>query len=231
MVAWRRSKAFLFSWDSLVYLCFVLAAAVLWYGHALSSTRQMTMHIPIQYEGIPQEFGFDPALPDHVDVTIRDAGRRLIAQHEDVPVMRFDLSDQIKGGTGKVHISNAQIYQQLPSSLQGSGTAKVVGVTPDAIEGSYSERFNELKYTFTIEPRKVPAGYELKLFPAQVEVVARVSQGHYNDVSAKDITIYCECPDRSEKLDKLPVRFVHRSKYIKSIRITPAEVEYIIEKN
>lgn len=229
-VVWRRVKAFVLSWDALVFICFVAVAAVLWYGQALTSTRQMTMHVPIVYEGVPQDVAFAPALPDHVDVTIRDAGRRLIEQHEEVPVLTFDLSDQIKGSKGKVHISNTQIYQKLPSALQGSGTAQVIGIYPDAIESNYSERFNELKYTFPVETRKVPAGYRLVLFPAQVEVYARVSQSHYGDVSAKDITVYCEYPSSGDD-EKLPVRFIHRSKYIKSIRIVPSEVEYLIERS
>ena len=129
-----------------------------------------------------------------------------------------------------MHISHTQIYQKLPSNLQGSGTAQIVSINPDAIETDYFERFNELKYTFPVETRKVPTGYRLLLFPAQVEVYARVSQSHYSDVTAKDITVYCDYPTSTTD-EKLPVRFIHRSKYIKSIRIVPAEVEYLIERN
>ncbi len=227
----RRAKHFVFSWDSLVFVGFVLVAAVLWFGHALGTVREMTLHVPVEYTGVPSEIYFNPALPDHLDVTLRDAGRRLIAQREDMPTLTFDLSDQVKGGAGKIHITREQIQQQLPSSLQGSGTTQIQQIEPDHIEGTYSERFNERKYTLTIETHNVPKGYRLRLFPADVDVLARVSQAHYNDISAKDITVYCDYPSGpTSREDKLPVRFIHRSKYIKSIRLSQTEVEFIIEK-
>ena len=222
------AKKFLFSRDALTFLCFVLVSAVLWYGHAISSEREATLHVPVRYSGVPQDVHFEPALPNHLDVTIRDAGRRLIAQHEDMPVITFDLSDQIKGGSGKVHIAQEQIMEKLPSSLHGSGTAKMISIRPDHIEGTYSERYNERVYTLPLEAHKVPAGYTLRLVPTQVEVTVRVSQSHYNDISAKDITVYCDYPTQGE--DKLVVKHVHRSKYIKGVRFSPTEVEYLIEK-
>ncbi len=224
----RGIKNFVFSRDALTFLCFVLVAAVLWYGHAISSEREATLHVPVRYSGVPQDVYFEPALPDHIDVTIRDAGRRLIAQSEETPELTFDLSDQIKGNAGKVHIASEQIMQKLPSSLHGNGTAKMISISPDHIDGTYSERYNERKYTLPIETRKVPAGYRLILFPPQVEVTVRVSQSHYNDISAKDITVYCEYSTTNE--DKLDVKFVHRSKFIKSVRLAPSEVQYLIEE-
>lgn len=226
--ALRHIRGFVFSGDSLVFIGFVLVAAVLWFGHALSTIREMTLHVPVTYTGVPSEIYFAPALPDHIDVTLRDAGRRLIQQRDEMPTLTFDLSDQVKGGVGKVHITREQILEQLPSSLQGNGTMQIQQIQPDHIEGTYSERFNERKYTLPIETHNVPKGYRLVLFPANVDVLARVSQAHYNDISAKDITVYCDYPTSSE--DKLPVRFIHRSKYIKSVRLSQTEVEYIIEK-
>ena len=93
---WRSTRQFLFSRDALTFVCFVLVAGIMWYGHAISSEREATLHVPVRYSGIPQDVVFEPALPDHLDVTIRDAGRRLIAQSEDVPVITFDLSDMSK---------------------------------------------------------------------------------------------------------------------------------------
>lgn len=225
---WKAIRSFLFSWDALTFLFFVLAAAVMWYGHAISTEREATLHVPVRYAGIPHDVHFEPDLPDQVDVTIRDAGRRLIAQSEDIPVLTFDLSDQIKGSTGKIHIAQEQIIQKLPTSLQGSGTTKMLSISPEYIEGAYTERYTERKFTLPVETRKVPSGYKLVIFPTMVEVIVRVSQSHYNDISAKDLTIYCEYPTSGE--DKLAVKHIHRSKYIKGVRFEPTELEYIIEK-
>lgn len=226
---WQGTKGFLFSRDFLTFLCFVLVAGVMWYGHAISSEREATLHIPIRYTGIPQDVVFEPALPDRLDITLRDAGRRLIAQNEEISMIVFDLTDQIKEGSGKVHVPYDQIVQKLPGAMQGSGTTKIMSMSPNQIDGTYSERYNERKYTMQIETKKVPAGYTLRLFPPQAEVTVRVSQSHYNDISAKDITLYCDFPQSGE--DKLTVKHIHRSKYIKGIRFTPTEVEYLIEKN
>ena len=226
---WKAIRSFLFSWDALTFLLFVLAAAMMWYGHAISTEREATLHVPVRYTGISADVHFEPALPDHLDITIRDAGRRLIAQSEEMPVLTFDLSDQIKGSSGKIHIASEQIIQKLPTSLQGGGTTKMMSLSPDHIEGTFSERYNERKYTLPVEVRRVPAGHKLRLFPPQVEVTVRVSQSHYNDISAKDITVYCDYPTNGE--DKLTVKHLHRSKYIKSVRFTPTELEYLIEKD
>lgn len=225
----RTLKDAILSWDALAFVCFALVATVLWYGHAIGTERETTLHIPVSYDGVPQDVYFEPELPDHIDVVIRDAGRRLIEQHEDIPVLEFDLSDQIKDGAGKVHIASEQIYQKLPSAMQGSGTAKLVRITPGEIEGNYRERYTERKYTMNVETRKVPAGHRLILFPPRIDVTVRMSQSHYNDVSAKDITVFCEYPANGE--DKLEVKSIHRSKFIKGIRLSPAELEYIIEKS
>lgn len=224
-----NAKSFLFSRNALTFLCFVVVSAVLWYGHAISSEREATLHVPIHYTGVPADVHFEPALPNRLDVTVRDAGKKLMAQSEEVPVITFDLSDQIKGSSGKVHIASEQILEKLPPSLHGNGTTKMISFSPDHIEGNYSERYNERVYTLPLEAHKVPAGYTLRLFPTQVEVTVRVSQSHYNDISAKDITVYCDFPTQGE--DKLTVKHVHRSKYIKGVRFSPTEVEYLIEKN
>jgi hypothetical protein len=45
----RATKNFLFSWDAVTFVCFVLVAGVMWYGHAISSEREATLHVPIRY--------------------------------------------------------------------------------------------------------------------------------------------------------------------------------------
>lgn len=228
----HRVRNFLFSWDAVAYALFVVVASGLWYAHALGSFRDMTLHVPVTYTGVPQDVSFEPELPDHIDITIRDAGSRLISQQQEVPTLTFDLSKQFKSskGEGNIHISREQIQQLLPPSLTGSGTAKIRSISPENIDGAYKERYTEKVFTLKLDSKGGGNG-ELILFPPEVQVVARMSLSNYSKISEKDLHVYCPFP--REKEDKLTVHcdvLNGKSKLISNLRITPSEVEYIIEK-
>lgn len=228
----RRARGFLFSWDAAVYALFVVVAAGLWYAHALGSVRDMTLHVPVSYIGIPQDVSFEPELPDHIDITIRDAGSRLISQQQEMPTLTFDLTSQFKHskGDGNIHISREQIQQMLPATLTGSGTAKIRSITPENIDGAYKERYTEKVFTLKLEAKEGSNG-KLILFPPEVQVVARMNLSNYSKISEKDLHVYCAYPKSKE--DKLTVQcdvLNGKAKLISHIRITPSEVEYIIEK-
>lgn len=228
----HRVRNFLFSWNAVVYALFVVVAAGLWYVHALGSVRDMTLHVPVTYTGIPQDISFEPELPDHIDITIRDAGSRLISQQQEIPTLTFDLASQFKASksAGNVHISREQIQQSLPPTLTGSGTAKIRNISPENIDGAYKERYTEKVFTLKLATKGSGNG-ELILFPPEVQVIARMSLSNYSKIGEKDMQVYCTYPKNKE--DKLVVHcdvLNGKAKLISNIRVTPSEVEYIIEK-
>ncbi len=91
-----------------------------------------------------------------------------------------------------------------------------------------AEQFTEKVFTLPICVVGVPEGETLRLFPPTVEATVRVGVSHFNDITAADLQVECVYP--TEQLTQLPLQLRYTSPYITQSRITPTEVEYIIEK-
>lgn len=77
-----------------------------------------------------------------------------------------------------------------------------------------------------------PAEKKLRTFPAQVRVTFRVESGRYQQVSADDFvlaTTYEELLQNSEE-SKLPLHLKSTPEGVSDIRLSPSEVDYLIEQ-
>ncbi len=90
------------------------------------------------------------------------------------------------------------------------------------------EMFTEKIFTLPIQVVDAPANERVRLFPSQVEARVRVSVAHFGEVTEKDLQAVCVYPQG--EATKLPVQLVFSSPYVTQGRLTPMEVEYIIEK-
>lgn len=229
---WRQRIQQLGMWlvsrEALTFVCCLAIAAALWVGHALASVRDLTLNVPLEYTHVPTDIVFEPKLPDHVSITLRDAGRRLLGERHNLPTITLDLASQIKGNSGTIYISAKQISQQLPDTWNGSGTAKIRAIKPETIESHYTERQTEKVFTLPIRTEGVPRGSRLRLFPPTITLTVNVPMSKYSTVVEKDFDVYCTYP--AHATDKLDVKI--RSKYsdTNAIRFTPQEVEYTIEQ-
>lgn len=122
--------------DILTFLFFVLLATVLWYGHAMQSTRNATIPVIVSYTGIPDNVGVEKRnLPDTLQVEVRDAGYRLHSYRTTRPKLTIDLSNQIHGSKGTICISADVLRRSISNILQG--TSKLQSVNPEQIECNY----------------------------------------------------------------------------------------------
>lgn len=139
--------------DLFVYLFFVIVASGVWFFHALSSVRNVTLPVAVQYEGIPDNIGFEEPLPTTIEVKIRDIGERLRQYHQNPPVLEFDLSSQLTRDHGKVHLNQEVIRRSLTDQLRG--TSHVQEITPAEFQTTYykeQERVVPIELDATFSP-------------------------------------------------------------------------------
>lgn len=91
-----------------------------------------------------------------------------------------------------------------------------------------TERFTEKKFTLPIQAIGVPEGYQMHIFPSEVEVNVRVALAHFAQIQAQDIVATCTyTPERTETLE---VELHYSNSYITSAWAYPAVVEFMLEK-
>lgn len=147
---------------------FLVFAALIWYGYSLNTVRERGLVVPIEYSGVPDNIAFEQPLPDCFYITVRDEGKRLKEYKSGrLLPMQIDLTKQIAGERGTVHINSDQVRQQLSDQLQG--TAKIQYIRPEVIQTDYyrqsSKRVGVVlqgeitpaqQYRFTQEPTLNP---------------------------------------------------------------------------
>jgi len=92
---------------------------------------------------------------------------------------------------------------------------------------AFAEQYTEKVFNLPIVPQEVPQGLHLRTFPAIAEVVVRVGISHFGDIQAQDLKVQCPFPQGNGSL--LSVQVVTQNPYVLSCRVSPQEVEYIIE--
>ena len=89
-----------------------------------------------------------------------------------------------------------------------------------------TERFTEKKFIVPVKVVNVPEGYNIRLFPQEVEVSVRVGIRHFADVQPKDVTASCTyTPDRKDKLD---VELKYTNPHITAVWSYPGIVEFLL---
>lgn len=91
-----------------------------------------------------------------------------------------------------------------------------------------AERFTEKKFTIPIRVKNTPEGYQIRLFPREVEVSARVGMSHFAQVRAEDIKVVATYTP--ERRDKLEVELQYSNPYITAAWAYPAVVEFLLEQ-
>lgn len=95
----------------------------------------------------------------------------------------------------------------------------------------FIEQFTEKRYKMQIEKRNVPSGWNLHIFPEDVEVCVRIGMSHFADLKDSDLKVYCICPSYPTGEKKLDVTFDYSANpYITSAWIYPAQVEFLVEQ-
>lgn len=91
-----------------------------------------------------------------------------------------------------------------------------------------AERYTEKKVTIPLRALNVPAGYDIRLFPHEIEVSVRVGLNHLSEVKASDIQATCTYTEDSK--DKLAVDLDCTNPHITAAWAYPSVVEFLLEQ-
>ncbi len=118
------------------FCLFLVFATVIWFGHALNSTRDQKLHIPIVYTGFSEEVMFAEELPQAFTIYVRDQGKRLRLYHnERFTPIQIDLRGQTAEESGKIQLTPEAVRQKITDQLQG--TTRLQRVLPENIAINY----------------------------------------------------------------------------------------------
>lgn len=121
--------------ETLIFVCFVLVATALWYGHAMTSVRTEVVPVHVQYSGVDSRIAFNDSLPSTLNVEIRDAGQRIKTYFRDSPTITIDLQPQLAKNEGSINITEEQLRISVNSVLQG--TSKLLTIDPATIHSTF----------------------------------------------------------------------------------------------
>lgn len=104
-----------------------------------------------------------------------------------------------------------------------------VRATEDSVNvRTIAERFTEKVFRLPIQAVNLPEGTNVRFFPSEVTVVVRCAMRHFQKVTENDLEVYCVIPDKM--LNHLPVHVKKHDKAISSMRVSPSQVEYLLEQ-
>ncbi len=169
---WQRCKVALKNyvqsrnWGT--FCLFLVFATILWYGHALNSTRDQKLHIPITYTGLNDEVMFAEELPQSFTIYVRDQGKRLrLYKDERFTPIQVDLGKQTTAESGTIQLTAEAVRQKITDQLQG--TTNLQRVLPENISVKYYKQHHKVvpvrlvgnvnvapQYQFVLEPVITP---------------------------------------------------------------------------
>lgn len=127
--------------ETLIFICFVIVATALWYGHAMTSVRTEVVPVSVQYTGVDSHIVISDSLPTTISVEVRDAGQRLKTYFRDQPTITINLHSQIENNEGIIDITEEQLRVSVNSVLQG--TSKLLTMTPATLHGTFYRQANK----------------------------------------------------------------------------------------
>lgn len=128
--------------------------------------------------------------------------------------------------TDSIHLSNIRDSISVIAQLQAPNGVRI---HPSSVQVQWkTELFTDKSFTLPIQTIGVPDGEHMRLFPNEAKLTVRVGISQFSQVDQTDIKAICRYPQQSN--NTLPIEVITKNPYITNIRISPTEVEYIIER-
>ena len=121
--------------ETLIFISFVIVAAALWYGHAMTSVRTEVVPVKVQYTGVDPRIVISDSLPSTISIEVRDAGQRLKTYFKDQPTITVNLHSQIENDEGIIEVTEEQLRASVNNVLQG--TSKLLTLEPATLHGTF----------------------------------------------------------------------------------------------
>ncbi len=138
----KAFKSYLKSRNWGTFCLFLVFATILWYGHALNSTRDQKLHIPITYTGLNDEVMFAEELPQSFTIYVRDQGKRLrLYKNDKFTPIQIDLHGLTVAEQGTLQLTTETVRQKITDQLQG--TTRLQRVLPENISVGYYKQHSK----------------------------------------------------------------------------------------
>ncbi|RIH64415.1 hypothetical protein D1164_15100 [Mariniphaga sediminis] len=123
------------------------------------------------------------------------------------------------------------------SGLDATVESRVRVVHPDNIKISPNEvllhipveKFTEKELSLPVQVINMPEGLGLKLFPAQISVLFLVGLSDYENISPTDFRVVVDYQKISSGHETLDVAIDVKPPFIQLLKVSPEEVEFLIE--
>jgi hypothetical protein len=93
------------------------------------------------------------------------------------------------------------------------------------------DEFTEKSFTLPLVIKSLPSDLKVRLFPQQAEVSFSIGLKQFTDITPDTFSLYVDWEESGNGVLNLPVRINDIPEGIKSLKISPSHVEYLIERN
>lgn len=119
-------------------MLFVGLTTIFWWGRSMSSPRDMTIKIPLTYNGLGKEIVCEQQLPKELNVVIRDNGEQLRKIKRANLHLNYEITSILNEKQGILNISAEQMRTKVQDQLPG--TTKIQRIWPEQIESKYYQQ-------------------------------------------------------------------------------------------
>lgn len=134
LLLWRK--------DAFIFLLFVGLTSIFWWGHVMSSSRDMNIKVSIAYTGIPNKTLLEKELPTSLTMTLRDEGKRLRQLSRSNLQVTINLSEFLLQESGEVKLTADILRPRLQDLIPGS--THIQRITPEEISFAYQNQSSKL---------------------------------------------------------------------------------------
>jgi len=129
--------------------------------------------------------------------------------------------------TQKLHLSRLDSSVNIKVALNKGFSANLLKYSVDSVTVKLKvEKVTEAEYTVPVSISG--NGENVKIFPDKVEIVCRIPLSVYSHISASDFSAEVVFLPSSIKEKKLKVNLLKTPEKVRVLKISPAEVEYLI---
>lgn len=177
----RKGERFFKSKNILTFSLFLLLSFSFWFVNALSALRQSEIVLSVNYSGISQDVKVLNALPETIDIKIKDEGLKLFAYNKRrLQEITIDLSDKIKSEDARLHINAQEIERAIAATLLP--TTELISFFPEFISSDYVHLAHK-KVPVTIAVEASPAPQYIFTTPIKVSPDTISILGSRNDIN------------------------------------------------
>lgn len=170
-------------------------------------------NLDIQYLSRFNQAGNIKIIPAFAEIT----GPRAVIEQTDTIFTNRRLIKNVKSDIEK------EISLDIPDKITVDPRKVMVRIPVD--------EFTEQSFTIPLVIKSLPPDLKVRLFPQEAEVSFSIGLKQFSEVTPDNFSIYVDWVESGNGIVTLPIRINDIPEGIKSLKISPLHVEYLIERN